>query len=131
MTLTDRNFLVLLLHSSSLSNDTFLGNWKHQKNFKNFHTLRSTQYMRSNNIPISNLTNTVVTYYPEEAFGRNTSVVQSFLLTNIPFPSIIPPNIYIYIYIYNIYINIYIHIYICIYVCVFHIHIIYIIYIYK
>ena len=129
MTLTDRNFLVLLLHSSSLSNDTFLGNWKHQKNFKNFHTLRSTQYMRSNNIPISNLTNTVVTYYPEEAFGRNTSVVQSFLLTNIPFPSIIPPNIYIYIYIYNIYINIYIHIYICIYVCVFHIHIIYIIYI--
>ena len=127
MTLTDRNFLVLLLHSSSLSNDTFWGNWKHQKNLKNFHTLRSTQYMRSNNIPISNLTNTVVTYYPEEAFGRNTSVVQSFLLTNIPFPSIIPPNIYIYIY--NIYINIYIHIYICIYVCVFHIHIIYIIYI--
>ena len=131
MTLTDRNFLVLLLHSSSLSNDTFLGNWKHQKNFKNFHTLRSTQYMRSNNIPISNLTNTVVTYYPEEAFGRNTSVVQSFLLTNIPFPSIIPPNIYIYIYNIYIYINIYIHIYIYIYVCVFHIHIIYIIYIYK
>ena len=52
--------------------------------------------MTSNNIVISSLTNTIVhNILPSDAFGRNTSVVQSFLLTktDIYFPSY---AIYIY-----------------------------------
>ena len=36
MTLTDPNIVVLLLHTSYLSKDTFLADWNHQQILKTF-----------------------------------------------------------------------------------------------
>ena len=76
--------------------------------------------MTSNNITINKkiiitISLLYIKYYPEESFGRNASVVQSFYYQTFPFPlhlSFFPIYIYIYcIYILYIYIYIYIYIY--------------------
>ena len=110
MTLTDRKSLALLLHSLSLSNDTFLADLNHKQIKTTWHACRSTRYIMSNNIPISNLTKTIVhNILPWRSF-RAKRVSTSIYFTN----KLLYLYIYIYnlcIYIYNIYIYIYIYIY--------------------
>ena len=55
MTLTDRKFLVLLLYSSSLPNDTFLADWNHQEISKTFIFDVRHDTLRQNNFLISYL----------------------------------------------------------------------------